>query len=112
MTTFIQTTGDRTSKGMASTVAVRIAAIIAVVTAVVLDFLVQTLWLPTLASRVAVNQLRPDDAAAESMRAITTWSHWSHVAVCLVIGAALLALLASIGVWPGASRAAKGQSHE
>ena len=74
--------------------AVRLAIVTVVVTcAGVLDYLVQFQWLPSLMSHVGVEQLRPDDMAAQALWAATQLANWSHPALVGLAAAVSLALL-------------------
>ena len=57
------------------------------------DVMFHEIWLPSLASHLAVQQLRPDDALAEAMRSLAYWANWSHTLLAVLVGVVACVLL-------------------
>lgn len=70
-----------------------VIVIAVIVVAAAVDYVLHTLWLPSFVGQLAVRQLRPDDAVAQTMRGITHWGNWTHAALAVVVGVATFMLL-------------------
>lgn len=87
-----QTVSPKSTHG--SSVEMRCAIVaLAVALAGAVDIVLHVIWLPSLLSQLAVEQLRPDDAIAQALRGVTHWANWSHAVLAIFVGVLALGLL-------------------
>lgn len=72
---------------------------LAIVLAGAVDFLLHVIWLPSLMSRLAVQQLRPDDAVAQAVRGVTQWANWSHALLAIFVVVFAIVVLSPTMSW-------------
>lgn len=87
-----------TPRGFSLETRVAIVAL-AIVLAGAVDFVLHVIWLPTVMSQLAVEQLRPDDVVAQAVRGITQWANWSHAILAIFVAVFALAVLHPFTEW-------------